>query len=142
MESKTDQLVDAIAKLIKLTQDGEVLWLPQPIDEALKQYPDDEIGPVFTATYGGRNLRIYRRRYKYEPGQFVSGVTNVLASSLGMRGRTPGTWRTEVILEIIDEQGVAIWPFPIDPMLRDLFSAVRYQAAGVKEFLADVLREE
>ncbi len=142
MESKTDELVEVIAKLIKLTQDGEIPWVSQPIDEALKKAPDDEVGPIFTATYSGKKLRIYRRRYKYVPSRLESSLSGVTASILGTGVRPPSTQRTEVILEIIDEQGVAIWSFPSDPMLRDLLSAVQYQAAGVKEFLDSVLREE
>ena len=141
MEPKTDELADVVARLIKLTQDGVVTWVSQPIDESLKQNPDDQIGPVFAATYSGKNLRIYRRRYKYVPSPSLSGVT-VTASMLGISHipkRDP--WNTDVILEIVDERGLAIWTFPSDPMLRDLLSVVRYEAAGVKEFLDSVLRE-
>ncbi len=146
MEPKTDELVDAIAKLIKLTQDGKIAWISQPTDEVFKQFPDEEIGPVFGTIYAGKQLRIYRRRYKYKPSRSPSRVN--FAASFWLPGRIrlqdpmPGTWMTETILEIIDDQGVALWTFPNHSMLSDLFSAVQYAAAGVKEFFADVLNEE
>jgi len=43
------------------------------------------------------------------------------------------------ILEFVDQNGISLYQFPKSQALNDLLSAVRYQSAGVKDFINDLL---
>jgi hypothetical protein len=48
-------------------------------------------------------------------------------------------WESETILEIINEKGKTLWTFPDVTGLDDLLDTVEYQAAGVRDFLDEMV---
>jgi hypothetical protein len=85
---------------------------------------------VFVAKYGEKSLRLYERRFQEEFIDF---------DEFEMRLVPKTEWRKAVVLEFIDDNGNGLWAFPSVEALNDLMSAVQYQAAGVKDFLTELL---
>jgi len=128
----SERFVDAIAKLIELTREGSIRWTPKAADESLKKDPQDRLGTVFEARHKGRNLRLYERAYR------IAGVSPILRAS-GLFGE--GDWHTVVLLEIVNDEGQVLWTFPQMNALRDLLASVRYQSAGVADFIDELLED-
>jgi hypothetical protein len=117
MSEPSDQWIDAVAKLTELTQNGKLKW---NADEYVKA--PGSISPAYFATYKGRSLRLQKRRVSDEPTFF--GRSEV---------------RDQYVLEFLGAEGNSLWTFPEIDAIEDLFAAVQYQTAGVKEFLNDLL---
>jgi hypothetical protein len=132
MPNEKNKWIDAVAKMIKLTQDGTLLWTAEPASESMKHDPDDRIMVVFRGSYKGTYLRLYRRTYK---------TTHPAMGILGALGSEETNWRSQVILDLVDRTGLILWTYPQVSPLDDLLSAVQYQAAGVKDFLDDLLSD-
>jgi hypothetical protein len=98
----------SIAKLIKLTPMGNLLWAILPPDT-----PNVE-SVAYEASYAGKRLRIHEQ----PETQF--------------RNR-------RIVLELVDENGRELWEFPQSGALDDLWSTVRYEAAGVRQLLDELL---
>ena len=124
-----ERFVEAIAKLIELTQAGKLRWDAYPPDETLKVYPDERLSTVFETDYQGKKLRLYRRTFK------PRDVAPMFDAIIGKKD-----WQSVVILEFLAENGAVLWRFPTMPILDDLLSAVQYQAAGVDEFIDTLLK--
>ena len=124
-----ERFVEAIAKLIELTQAGKLRWDAYLPDETLKVYPDDRLSTVFETEYQGKKLRLYRRTFK------PRDVAPMFDAIIGKKD-----WQSVVILEFLAENGAVLWRFPTMPILDDLLSAVQYQAAGVDEFIDTLLK--
>ena len=56
MTPKSDQWVDAVAKLTELTQDGTLEWTAESMTEN-----ESVIGPTYRASYGDKLLRLRKR---------------------------------------------------------------------------------
>jgi hypothetical protein len=110
MAQKPDQLVEAVAKLLALTQEGKIIW----------EADTRPGGSGLVALHRGQHLRIRKvtgkQRYYNEPPE------------------------VQVILEFIDGIGNSNWTFPEVEGLEDLYDAASYQASGVKDFLDDLLK--
>lgn len=136
--SEKDKWVDAVTKLIQLTQEGKLRWEAKPPSDPLKVKPDDKIEAVFVARHKGKALRLYRRLHKevYRSTPLETILPNVYGR------RSPGEeyWTSTIVLEFFDPvEGISLWSFPRVNVLDDLVSTVRYQVAGVKDFLNDLL---
>jgi len=141
MASESDRYVELVAKLLELTQEGTLKWSSRPPRASLNSDPERAVDIVYTAQYKGKTLGLYMVRRKFETsgtGSFFSGLTGTSGYS-GFYGPNPPKWVYEPILEFIDGAGNSVWTFPLVSGLSDLLSAVRYQAAGVSQFLDDVL---
>ena len=114
MPEEASQWVNAVAKLTEITQQGRLKW-------ASIGRVSGTIGPSFVTNYKNRNLRLSRVS-RHELGEFamVREVTQ---------------------LEFIDDSGNALWSFPESAALDDLYQAAKFQAAGVQDFLTDILKE-
>ena len=138
MAEEENKWIEAISKLIKLTQKGKLEWI-----QAENQYvpelktENEKIYSVFHCYYKGKNLRISKRTYL----STVYNLKSAVQVGLGLRKKET-EWVTKVFLEMIDMAGKALWTFPDEEILNDLLAAVEYQVAGVKEFLTDILSEE
>jgi hypothetical protein len=110
MATQVERLIDAIVRLIRGTQDGEVTWAVKKLPPVLPQ-TDPKIGvqTAYETEFRGRRLRLYEVAFS-----------------------APN-------LEIIDDNGTALWTFPPVSGLDDLLSSVRYQTADVKKFLDDII---
>ena len=112
MTKKSDQFVEAVSKLLELTQEGKLLW-------------ESDLSPGrrgLVAFHKGQRLRLQKlsggsRRYYNEPPS------------------------ADVALEFVDDIGNPIFAFPEVEGLEDLYDAASYQASGVKDFLRDLLDE-
>jgi hypothetical protein len=138
-EKTGNRFVTAVAKLIDLTQKGELRWsLPEAGEQA-----DEHISQIFIAHYHDKILKIYKRTFKaYRKKRAVTLADLVinLGSPSGERGIEP-YWESDVVLEFINPDGMTIWTFPQMRILQDLLAAVQYQVAGVEDFLDDILRD-
>jgi hypothetical protein len=128
---------EALAKLAALTQENRIIW---ELDTDFEDSRDDIIRETaFRSIHKGKNLRIYRQRFK----TFLGEAARLMAQMQSVSGSVPEErWVTEVVLEIISPEGASLWRFPTLPVLKDLFLAVTYQAAKVGDFLDDILNEE
>jgi len=132
MTQKKDKFVEAVTKLIKLTQEGKIEWRSANLVR-----DDIKVESVFTAEYKDRLLRIYKYVYKVEkPSPFY-----ISPNIFSYKKETP-YWETSVTLEFIDRNGLSLWKFPYTNALYDLLQAVQYQVAGVDEFLDEIIIDE
>lgn len=113
MTTANDKLIDAIVSLIDGTQDGRIIWAVKKVTPTLSLTdPKNAVQVVYETELRGRKLRLYEAAYS---------LPN---------------------LEIIDDNGTALWTFPPVSGLDDLLSSVRYETAGVKEFLDGIIGED
>jgi len=113
MTTANDKLIDAIVSLIRGTQDGRITWALKKLTPTLSLTDPKIAGQaVYETEYRGRKLRLYEVAY---------------------------SWPN---LEIIDDNGTALWTFPPVSGLDDLLSSVRYETAGVKKFLDDIIGQD
>lgn len=132
MTEKKDKFVEAVTKLIKLTQEGELQWRSGDISRY-----DIKVESVFITEYKDRLMRLYKYVYKVQqPGPFT--LTHGI---FGSKREYP-YWETSVKLEFIDSNGRTVWEFPSTPALFDLLEEVQYQVAEVDEFLDDIMAEK
>ena len=127
--ASSDKWVDAVAKMLELTQRGKLkwtsaLWSPNNVLPSLSGGRET----VFYATYKGKRLRLRELNFN-----------SVASIAVGAKISSP---TSSVILEFVDSNGAGIWQFPPVKPLRDLLHAVQYQVAGVNEFLDEILGEE
>lgn len=100
-----DRLVEAVAKLIELTQKREIVW-KKIMDPGKYYYAYD--GLVYEARYLDKNLRLFVKDQYND-----SGLT----------------------LAFFDENGNLGWNFPRVAGLTDLLQAIVFAQEGVDEFL-------
>lgn len=119
MSDKPDKWVQLVSDLIERTQSRKIKWS--------SYIPKDSprVRVVYRAVHKDKGLRLYRR-------EEVSGELAVFASVLHSA-------REALILEVVDAQQNSLWTFPEVSVLADLYEAVRYQVAGIDEFLVDLL---
>lgn len=113
------QSIEIVDKLIELTQHGELLWdYERPNSYMLAQ--DSKVDTVYLTQYLGRNIRIYRRDFKYylDESQY--------------------TWDWEVIVEFVNDQGERMGRFPQSPNSIELIQAIQYQNPQIKDFYNDM----
>jgi|ERR1700686_748407 len=132
MATQTNKWIDATAKLIELTQEGTLKWAAEEPPEWFSKRPNQRVEVVFETDFKGKLLRLYEKGFQQEE------------VDINFYGQAEPTveWRTKVVLEFIDNNGNTLWSFPYVSALNDLMSAVKFQAAGVKDFLREILGEE
>lgn len=120
MVDKPDKWVQLVADLIERTQENRIKW------SSYVPTQNTNVKVVYRTTHKDKGLRLY----KVEPH-----MSTGTAPSAGVFG-----FRERVVLEIIDSQQDPVWKVPDNPAVNDLLEAVRYQVAGVDEFLSDLLK--
>lgn len=133
MSEHQSKWVAAIIKLIKYTQEGRLKWVPGKIDGEAS-LDDQKIEIVFVTVYKDKTLRLYKYSYKVED---LSPINFLLFEK---KQKIP-YWDSAIALELIDKEGKTLWTFPNNNALKDLLEAVRYQVAGVDDFLDEILCE-
>src|SRR2546423_1848886 len=131
MSSEQNKWADAVTKLIKLTQDGELRWRTATPSESDIESKDGLQGVVYVTDYMRSTLRLYKLRTK-ESSHFMFGGGRVSKQS-------DFIWMETVKLELIDALGNTLFTFPQISGLKDLYSSVGYQTAGVDELLNNLL---
>jgi len=130
MSTEKNKWIDAVAKLLKLTQDGDLSWSVQEPPVSFTKRPNSRVDVVFVAKYGDKLLRLYEKRFQEDVIDF---------DEFQLRQVMTTEWKKTVVLEFIDGNGNSLWVFPYVQALNDLVSSVQYQVAGVKDFLAELL---
>lgn len=130
MSTEKNNWVNAITKLTKLTQDGNLTWTAHQPPSSFSKGPNSRVQTVFLTNYGDRRLRLYENRSQEEVIDF---------DEFEMRPIAKLVWTKNVVLEFVDNDDNSLWAFPYVEALNDLLAAVQYQVAGVKDFLADLL---
>ena len=130
MPELKDKLVEAVAKLIQLTQENKIKWSSDEPPDNLKGDANDYVETIFLTKHENKNLRLYERMYKVE----VAPMLQVLSSY-------NSHWKSEVNLEILDSAHNNIWTFPLVTPLNDLLESVRYQVADVNDFIEGLLKD-
>jgi len=120
MTSERERVIDAIVKLIRETQEGKITWTTKESPASLKLDANTAVDIVYETAYKDRRLRLYKENYLVDPGSY---------------------WTSETILEITNEKGSTLWTFPDVTGLDDLLDSVEYQAAGVRKFLDEIVRD-
>jgi len=127
MAEKKSDWVDAVVKLTRLTQRGELEWsMVGPFEPMYPATSAEEEASVYVTIRAGRFIRLIgrtfrrpmRSREETEPGGFVD---------------------TFFELALVDEDGRTLWRFPNVQGLGELYAAVQYQTAGVGDLLDELL---
>jgi len=139
MAKDTDKWIDAIARLTKLTQEGNLKWSTVSPSGVLVNDEGQRVESTFIADHKNKRLRLYKKRFKVEDPDPNPLVTKIMSFPFV---RKYPYWESHIYLELIDEYGRSLWTFPEVSALSDLLTSVKYQASGVKELLDDLLKEE
>ncbi|MFN2455132.1 MAG: hypothetical protein ABR577_13015 [Pyrinomonadaceae bacterium] len=134
-EEKKDKnrWVDAVTRMIELTQQGKMRWDTVEPQGALAQ-DENRISPVFQTIYNGKGLRVYHKKVRVK-----SLGTGLVAYAPSIKSKP--LFRRVGVLEFVNNEGAPLWKFPHVDALADLVTAVEYQVAGVNEFLNDLFSE-
>lgn len=138
MATEREKVIDAIVKLIRETQEGKITWSIKEPTASLKLDANFAVEVIYETAYKNRRLRLYRERCLVDPGLLERSVNRTTYDLLGTRYPR---WESEIILEIIDEKGKTLWTFPDVNGLDDLLDSVEYQAAGVRDFLDEIVSD-
>ena len=131
MAKQDEKLVELVAKLIELTQESTLSWKVVDANEGSDLGFTKIIGAVFETTYGGKILRAYKRQYDNSEEK----------NMYNMYAYQP-TYSIAIELEFVDNKGNSIWCFPRITGIIDLYKAISYKAAGVDDFIIDILNDE
>ena len=130
MSTERNIWIEAVGKLIQLTQDRELVWAAQEPPLSFSQRPDFGVEVVFVCNHGERNLRLYEKYIRENVEE---------CDEWRMRPITRYEWKKQAVLELIDANGNSLWVFPELIILNDLATAIQYRVAGVRDFLAELL---
>lgn len=132
MEKRKDKWIEAIAKLTKMTQDNTLKWRSCEVPDFLKNLENVKVEIMYQTKHKDKWLRIYEKRVKeLSPGTGFAFV--------GFEKKY--VWVTYTVLDFTEPSGASLWTFPEIKGLGNLLNAVRFQVAGVKDFLKDLLIE-
>lgn len=136
MSEDKENWTKRVAKLIKLTREGEIRWQNSEMPDHLKLASTVILdGPMYTARHKEQNLRIYKTKV------LTDVVDNVFAGLGDLFRPKDKTWKDVVSLDITDDSGLTLLHFPQVSALKDLYSAVVYQATNVQGYLDELLTE-
>jgi hypothetical protein len=122
MPNDEQKTVALVAKLTRMTKEGQLKWFKESPPSSLTRTTNEEVAAFYSATYNDRHLGLYDVRYRYwnEDGEIVG-------------------WGQRYELAIFDDEGEVLWAFPSVPGIRELFSSVQYQSADVNKLFDDLL---
>ena len=137
-ELASDRELEAVLKLVELTQAGKLKWRSVAPWGDLKDVDDVKISTVFVADYREKQLRLYvEKRRKDEPNSLEAlfSISNAISGSK----RTYPYWIERPILEITNSDGASLWVFPHKSAMADLLKAAQRQASGANDLIDDLL---
>lgn len=137
MPEERNPYLETILKLVELTQDGKLEWHSPSKEETIEPRPGVMIESIFISKFKNTNLRIYRRRISSQKANAFFGLGKIVPNVYNAETNTFEI--SEVILDIIDDEGRVLWQFPKLNALNDLFTSAQYQVANVKGFVKSVL---
>lgn len=140
-----DKVLESITKLITLTQENKIKWTAWSSEEEkiIKDEDSFAIGTSYRSEYKGKYLRMYQLKYKVkQPPSGYSVFSGLATIGLGdEHSKGYPYWDTSYVLEFVTSAGDSLWGFPYSDSLKDLFSSIQYQVAGVNNFLNDILND-
>jgi hypothetical protein len=144
MSTEKNKWIDAVGRLLELTQTGELRWSPQDPPSYLNLQPERQrVAVVYETRYNERKLRLYQLMYKVDKPIETSGTSGFSGYSVASMFKQTEPhypyWTKKTVLELLDQSGFGAWTFPAMEVLDDLLAAAQYQAAGVREFLNEIL---
>ncbi len=111
LDSDKNKWIEAVGKLITLTQEGRLLWRTQPPPpDLVSNSPVTRVDVVYMVDYRNKTVRLYENLHGAQ-------------------------------LELVEPNSNAVWRFPSTGAISHLLTAVRYQVTGVKRFLDELLAE-
>lgn len=131
--TRDSRWVESVVKMIKMTQSGKLRWRPDHFPSPPNL--DTHITDIYSTVYKGKQLRIYKIKQKRLRTLFDA----VLDSSKPVG---EAYWTTETVLEFTTGEGDQLWRFPEETPINDLLTSVKYQVAGVNDFLDEILNDE
>lgn len=137
-----DEYSEIVKKLTKETDNGEIEW--EAYDPTEEAEGDVETEDGYRTEYKGKELKIYKR-VKEVPLTQIEKAIYPATKPIGPLNPadTPQTKRkTKTILKLRDLETGGEWVFPKMSMLSDLHSSAQQQAAGVREWMTEVLDED
>ena len=129
MDTENARYVEAVAKLIELTNDGELVWRPAEGDDLTSYLSTSHLRTLFIADHKGKHLRL-TERFEDRSASSVYIIT-----SYGLSSRSGFVLR----LEIVDDLGLTVWAFPQLGIIHELLEVVRQKVADLDEFIDDLL---
>lgn len=122
----TDQekWVEALARLTRKTQEGEIKWQSIPASQMLIG-PSTDVDKAFETTFREQRIRAYHT-HRHQ----------TLLHSI-LLGR-PRDW---IVIEFLDTSGNPVYRPPVLDGAKDLFFAIEHQAAPVGDFIDALLRD-
>jgi hypothetical protein len=120
--TEKEKWVEALARLTRKTQEGEIKWKGIPARE-IDSANTMGVEKAFETTFKDQRIRAYR--------------TDESLLSWGLRGRG----RDEFVVEFLDTTGRPVYRPPLLDGTKDLFSAIEFQAAPVRDFIEALLRD-
>lgn len=126
LEKQSPSLVDddwvrAVARLIRLTEEGKLRWTSAQAPRSLQEQLVDV---VFSAEYEGKRLRLHKEPKRINPPAY---------------GAQYPYWIEEVVLELGDQAEEGWYTIPETEAAKELLESVEYQVYGVDDFLSKVL---
>lgn len=134
MENPRNKWIEAATKLVQLTNEGKIKWSVDTPPPSLRRDPNQQVDVVFKTEYQGQNMQLYERHYKELP------LERDWWPIIGRAKQSE--WKSEVMLEFVDDRGRAFWFFPKVNPLNHLLSAVQYQRANINDFIDKLLLEQ
>lgn len=134
MSTEKNKWIEAVGKLLQLTQDRELVWQSRNPPPHLNAQPENRrIDVVYETQYKERTLRLYELEFKVEAPYPFFRVASVFDQ------REYPYWTKKTTLELLDQNGLGAWSFPDMDVINHLLTSVQYQVTGVKEFLDEIL---
>lgn len=138
MSTEKNKWIDAVGKLLTLTQDGQLVWTTKEPPASFNSLPSRFVDVIYQTRYKDRYLRLYELHYKVEKP--VASIYSAEVRSFFDDKQYP-YWIKTTTLELLDENGLSSWTFPNIEVIDHLLTAVKYQVTGVKDFLDEILAE-
>lgn len=131
-----DKKIEAMEKILLLTNEGKLKWRSIETNKIKKLSQDDIISQSFISNYKDKNFRIYLRKYRKDLSN-----SGFIRNAPTEKERPERFWFSEVVLELADEKGSSVWQFPKDRIIEDILTAVKYTTSGAHEVIQSLLRE-
>src|SRR4051794_19301024 len=132
MAEERDKWIELVRKLKELTESGKLRWHSVRPDAGIQSDPKRRVSTVFESKYKDHNIRLYETSIE----EMVDPLTAAIRITPSWQ-QSISIWRNNTVLELVDENGV-LWEFPNIKGLPELFETVKFQTAGVKEFIEAV----
>jgi len=135
MGIETNTYIDAIAKLIELTQENKLRWETSDLKKLAIKFPKDRIECAFQANHDNKILQLRK-------SQALAPIIDYSNTDILSMFESKMRWATVTTLAIIDNDFNVIWEFPSMDITDALLTSVRYQVSGINDFIKNLTKKE